>query len=367
MSRPTCLCRSLQSFQTKVLHARLLLVVAHVERAVTPCALCLELKLCRLWHSHLVICQSSCSCISYTRCVAAAVLIAHVEVVQVIVGTSVVCGKVESGVLICQIGVAHVGSSPAHALIACIALALMRVEVLAQLGVSVVGDVCHGLCDSSKGGDGKASSSSSRQGGVSRSKQRNVAAGVEGGYTNATDSGSAAVDVEPRGYVGSRRLSEESAQSRVRTDEAQADGERRAGSRIECADSEGAEQVRVHTVDTIVYGRLSSNRTLWNRTVRPKERQTLARAQAGEYAKQCDTASSKATTRRTDCLSLWDQAVTLEMDRRIVRMCRCRAVYKAVVLRFNVVNARAERVRDAEQQHAQRAAAEAPMFSGALS
>jgi hypothetical protein len=31
------------------------------------------------------------------------------------------------------------------------------------------------------------------------------------------------------------------------------------------------------------------------------------------------------------------------------------------------VNARAERVRDAEQQHAQRAAAEAPTLSGALS
>jgi hypothetical protein len=53
---------------------------------------------------------------------------------------------------------------------------------------------------------------------------------------------------------------------------------------------------------------------------------------------------------------LSDQAVTLEMDRRIVRMCGCRAVYKAVVLRFDVVDAHAEQVRDAAQQHAQRAA-----------
>jgi hypothetical protein len=55
------------------------------------------------------------------------------------------------------------------------------------------------------------------------------------------------------------------------------------------------------------------------------------------------------------------------MDRRIVRMCGCRAVYKAVVLRFDVKDARAEPVRDAEQQHAQRAAAEAPTMPGALS
>jgi len=52
---------------------------------------------------------------------------------------------------------------------------------------------------------------------------------------------------------------------------------------------------------------------------------------------------AKQATRRADCLSLWDQAVTLEMDRRIVQMCGCRAAYKAVVLRFDVVDARAER------------------------
>ena len=61
---------------------------------------------------------------------------------------------------------------------------------------------------------------------------------------------------------------------------------------------------------------------------------------------------------------LWDQAVTLEMDRRIVRMCGCRAVHKAVVLGFVVVDARAEQVRDAAQQHAQRAAVEAATNAG---
>ena len=58
---------------------------------------------------------------------------------------------------------------------------------------------------------------------------------------------------------------------------------------------------------------------------------------------------AKRPTQRTDCLSLWDQAVTLEMDRRIVRTRMCRAVYKAVVLRFVAVDARAEQVRDVEQ------------------
>lgn len=48
-------------------------------------------------------------------------------------------------------------------------------------------------------------------------------------------------------------------------------------------------------------------------------------------------------------------------------MCGCRAVYKAVVLRFGVVDARAEQMRDAEQQHAQRAAEEALTTPAALS
>jgi hypothetical protein len=50
--------------------------------------------------------------------------------------------------------------------------------------------------------------------------------------------------------------------------------------------------------------------------------------------------------------------------------CRCGtrlSLSKAVVLRFDVKDARAEPVRDAEQQHAQRAAAEAPTMPGALS
>lgn len=42
-------------------------------------------------------------------------------------------------------------------------------------------------------------------------------------------------------------------------------------------------------------------------------------------------------------------------------------MYKAVVLRFDVVDARAEQVRDAEQQHAQRAAEEAATTAGAPS
>ena len=45
------------------------------------------------------------------------------------------------------------------------------------------------------------------RGGNSRSKLPKLAAGVER-YTNASDSGRAAVDTEPRGYVGSRELSE---------------------------------------------------------------------------------------------------------------------------------------------------------------
>lgn len=52
------------------------------------------------------------------------------------------------------------------------------------------------------------------------------------------------------------------------------------------------------------------------------------------------------------------------MNRRIVQSCGCRAVYKAAVLRFVVVDARAEQVRDAEQQHAQPAAMEAATNAG---
>jgi hypothetical protein len=76
--------------------------------------------------------------------------------------------------------------------------------------------------------------------------------------------------------------------------EAQVGGQGRVESWTECADNEGEEQLRFHTINTTVYGRLASNCRLGKRTVRPGERQTLARAQAGEYGKQCDTASSKA-------------------------------------------------------------------------
>lgn len=49
--------------------------------------------------------------------------------------------------MIGQVGVAHVRSRSVHALIACIALAFVRVKITTQLGVSVItSDVCHSPC-----------------------------------------------------------------------------------------------------------------------------------------------------------------------------------------------------------------------------
>ena len=86
---------------------------------------------------------------------------------QVVVGASIVCGKVESGVLVGQVCVAHVRSRPIHALIACIALAFVRVEVLTQLGVSVIaGYVCHGPSGLCRGEDGRPLDNPTERGGI---------------------------------------------------------------------------------------------------------------------------------------------------------------------------------------------------------
>jgi hypothetical protein len=132
-----CLGCGLQSLQTEVLHAGLLLmVITHAER-VAARALRLKLQLGRLRYSHLVVGKSGSSSVSHTRCIAA--ILVHVELLlHVVVGSGVVCGKEVCSDLVGQVRVG-VGRGPVEALVASVALSLVSMGVVGvQLGVGRV-------------------------------------------------------------------------------------------------------------------------------------------------------------------------------------------------------------------------------------
>jgi hypothetical protein len=132
-----CLCRSLESFKTEILHASLLLVVvAHAER-VSVRTLGLELELGGLRDCHLVIGECGGSRVANTRSVAA--ILVYIELLlHGVVCPSVVCGEEIGSNLIDGLGI-RVGRGSVEALIACVALPLVGMRVVrVQLGVGRV-------------------------------------------------------------------------------------------------------------------------------------------------------------------------------------------------------------------------------------